>query len=188
MSAAFEHLGDELVHQGHVWNLATSRFRSPEGVDFERNIVRSPGSVGVVPLLATPDGFVVVLVSQYRPPFDDYVLEIPAGMRDVAGEAPADTARRELIEEAGLDTTELVPITQMKPSPGMTDAVCHIFAALGCREVDNDLQGPEEEHLEVVRLPLREAIAMVEAGTITDAKTVVGLLLTDRHVAAAARP
>ena len=78
-------------------------FEAPDGRAFERDIVRSPGAVAVVPLLFDAEGMPsVVLVRQYRPPFDRYVLEIPAGMRDVPDEPPELTADRELVEEAGL--------------------------------------------------------------------------------------
>ena len=97
----FRHLGDRLVHQGHIWHVAVAQFEAPGGERFERDIVRSPGAVAAVPLRIDEQGDVtVVLVRQYRPPFDDFVLEVPAGMRDVPGEPTEVTAARELVEEA----------------------------------------------------------------------------------------
>ncbi|MEY2414931.1 MAG: 8-oxo-dGDP phosphatase, partial [Ilumatobacteraceae bacterium] len=80
---AFRHLGDRLVHQGYIWHVAVATFEAPGGELFERDVVRSPGAVGVVPLLFEDGVPTVVFVRQYRGPLDQYLLEIPAGMRDV---------------------------------------------------------------------------------------------------------
>ena len=179
----FRHLGDREVHQGYIWKVVVAEFESPAGESFHRDIVRSPGSVGVVPLALDADGVAtVVLVSQYRPPYECAVIEVPAGMRDVPGEPPAETGRRELIEEAGLAAGEMTHLLDMLPSPGLTDSVCSIFLATGCIEVDHDRHGPEEQEMELLHLPLDAALAMIDSGEITDAKTVAGLLATDRRL------
>lgn len=179
----FRHLGDTEVHQGYVWSVVVAEFESPAGEPFHRDIVRSPGSVGVVPLVFDAEGFPsVVLVAQYRPPYGRVVIEIPAGMRDVPGEPPAETGRRELIEEAGLSAAEMLPLVEMLPSPGMTDSVCSIFLATGCTPVEHDRHGPEEQEMELLHIPLVDALAMIDRGEISDAKTVTGLLMTDRQL------
>lgn len=181
----FRRLGDTEVHRGHVWNVVVADFESHAGEPFRRDIVRSPGSVAVVPLLHEPDGREsVVLVDQYRPAYERHLIELPAGMRDVPGESVEATGHRELAEEVGLAAAELVHLIDLLPSPGMTDAVCSIFLATGCTPVAHDRQGPEEEDMEVLRVPLAEALAMIDRGEIGDAKTVVGLLLTDRRLQA----
>jgi 8-oxo-dGTP pyrophosphatase MutT (NUDIX family) len=177
---AFRHLGDRLVHRGYIWNLAVSTFESPDGELFERDIIRSPGAVGVVPLLFDDGVPMVVFVRQYRGPLDRLVLEIPAGMRDVPGEALEVTASRELVEEVGLSAGHLQYLTEFYPSAGMTDSTLHLYLGTDLAPVERDLHGPEETHMEVVRLPLAEAVAMVVGGEIHDAKTVIGLLLVDR--------
>jgi 8-oxo-dGTP pyrophosphatase MutT (NUDIX family) len=179
----FRHLDDRLVHQGYIWHVAVGRFSSPDGEVFERDIVRSPGAVAAVPVLFDAEGQPsVVLVRQYRAPFADTVLEIPAGMRDVPDEPIELTAARELVEEVGLVPGRLEPITQFYPSAGMTDAVLHLFLATDLRPVERATHGPEEAHSEVVHLPFGEALAMVEAGEIRDAKTIIGLLLVARQL------
>jgi len=183
---AFRHLGDRLVHQGYIWNVAVATFEDPHGSRFERDVVRSPGAVGVVPLLFDNGVPTVVFVRQYRGPLDQYVLEVPAGMRDVPGEPPELTARRELIEEAGLDAGHLEYLTHYFTSAGMTDSVLHLYLATDLSSVERDVHGPEETHMDVVRLPLQEAVEMVVRGEINDAKTVIGLLLVDRRLAHAA--
>jgi ADP-ribose pyrophosphatase len=179
----FHHLADTEVHRGHIWQVVVGRFEDPHGQEFERDIVRSPGAVGVVPLVFDPEGQAsVVLVEQYRPALDQVMLEIPAGMRDIPGEPPEVTARRELVEEAGLDAGELTHLIDLHPSPGMTDSMTMVFLATRCSPVEQDLQGPEEEHLVVHHLPLADAIARIGNGQITDAKTVLGLYAAERRL------
>ena len=178
----FRHLGDRVVHQGYIWNVAVATFEGPDGERFERDVIRSPGAVGVVPLLFEDGIPTVVFVRQYRGPLDRYVLEIPAGMRDVADEPPELTAERELVEEAGLSAGRLEYLTHYYSSAGMTDSVLHIYLATDLTPVERDLHGPEETHMEVLQLPLADAVDMVVRGEIHDSKTVIGLLLVDRRV------
>ena len=181
-SPPFRHLGDRLVHQGYIWHVAIATFEDPDGELFERDVIRSPGAVGVVPLLFDDGVPTVVFVRQYRGPLDRYVLEVPAGMRDVPDEAPEVTAQRELIEEAGLSAGRLEYLTHFYSSAGMTDSILHVYLATELSAVERDLHGPEESHMEVLRIPLSEAVDMVVRGEIHDAKTVIGLLLLDRRL------
>lgn len=182
--SAFRPVGERLVHHGKIWDVVVAEFEAPDGHRFERDVVRSPGAVGVVPVLFDCEGTPsVVLVRQYRPVLDRELLEIPAGMRDVDGEPPEETARRELREEAGFDARELEPLAVFHNSAGMTDALTHVFLATDLFPVPQDLQGPEEQHLEVIQIGLVDALDLVSAGAITDAKTVIGLLATERRLA-----
>jgi 8-oxo-dGTP pyrophosphatase MutT (NUDIX family) len=181
--SGFRHLGDRGVHDGFVWNVVVADFEAPDGSRFARDIVRSPGAVAVVPLVFDAEGLAsVVLVSQYRPPYEEVVIEIPAGMRDVPDEPPADTARRELAEEAGLSPGALTHLLDMYPSPGMTDSVCTIFLATDCTAAEMRRHGPEEEAMEILHVPLDDALTMIDRGEIADAKTVCGLLATARRL------
>jgi 8-oxo-dGTP pyrophosphatase MutT (NUDIX family) len=177
----FRHLGDSKVHQGYVWHVAVAEFEAPDGERFQRDIVRSPGAVAAVPLWWNDDGqAMVTLVSQYRPPFDDEVIEVPAGMRDVPDEPAEVTAARELVEEVGLRAGTLRPLGGFYPSAGMTDSVLHLFLATDLERVPNDTHGPEEAHMTVLEVPLSEAVGWVLDGRVCDAKTVIGLLLVER--------
>jgi len=176
-SGSFRHVGDRPIHDGYVWNVVVGDFVDPDGRAFTRDIVRSPGAVAVVALF---DDHTTLLVRQYRAAFDAHVLEIPAGMRDVAGEDPEATARRELIEETGFDASTWRLLHRFFPSVGMTDAVLHVYLATELRPVGRSAHGPEEEHMEVVRIPIAEAIEMVETGQILDAKATIGLLMAAR--------
>ena len=161
----FRHLGDRLVHQGYIWHVAVGEFESPDGERFTRDIVRSPGAVAAVPLRHRSDGTpYVTLVRQYRAPFDAWVLEIPAGMRDVADEPTELTAARELVEEVGLQAGALEFLVAFYPSVGMTDSVLHLFLATDLTEVDRDTHGPEEAHMEVLHVDLGDAVITTGVG------------------------
>ena len=179
----FRRIDESTIHQGYIWHLATAEYEAPDGRRFHRDIVRSPGAVGVVPLVFDAEGNPsVVVVSQFRPPYEEQVIEIPAGMRDVDGEDTAEVARRELIEEAGLSAGSLKLLCEIYPSPGMTDSVTTIYLATDCSPVPTDRHGPEEDFMEILHLPLGDAIEQISTGEIRDAKTVSGLLMTERRL------
>ncbi|MFT3854450.1 MAG: NUDIX hydrolase [Ilumatobacteraceae bacterium] len=181
--AGFGHVGDRLVHQGHVWHVAVGTFHAPDGTEFLRDIVRSPGAVAAVPLQFDAEGNPsVILVRQYRPPYDRAVVEIPAGMRDVEGEPIVDTIARELVEEAGVRAGRLEHLVDFYPSAGMTDSVLYLYLATDLTPAPRDLHGPEEQAMEVLHVPLDAAVDMVLAGEIHDAKTIIGLLLVERRL------
>jgi 8-oxo-dGTP pyrophosphatase MutT (NUDIX family) len=183
VTAGFRRLSERVVHQGKIWKVVVADFEAPDGTSFVRDIVRSPGAVGVVPLMFDAEGVAsVVLVRQWRPALEQEMWEIPAGMRDVEGEAPEMTGRRELIEEVGYEAGALTLLTVMHPSAGLTDSTTHIFVAGDLRSVPRDLRGPEEEASVVGTFALDDALAMIDRSEITDAKTIVGLMLADRRL------
>lgn len=152
----------------------------PDGSRSEREVVEHTSAVAVVPLLS--DG-TVVLLRQYRHPVGGYLLEIPAGILDVEGEPEADAAHRELVEETGLRAGRLEHLVTFHNSAGWTDERTSVYLGHDLSEVeppDGFTPEAEEADMEVVRLPLDAAVEGVGAGEITDAKTVVGLLMAAR--------
>ena len=172
--SGFRHLGDRVLHRGHVITLCEADFEGPDGERFQREVVRHPGAVSVVAL--TEDRH-VVMVRQYRAAVDDVVLEIPAGKRDVVDEPPEMTARRELAEEVGLHAAELTLLARFHNSIGFCDEESFVFLGTGLTEAPLDRQGIEESHMEIVEVELAATPAMIASGEITDAKTVIGLTL-----------
>jgi len=166
------------IFSDHYLRVLVADVEAPDGSHHERTIVRTRGAVGVVPVLFDPEGVAsVVLVRQFRTAVGAELLEIPAGIRDVDGEPPEDTARRELIEEAGFRAGRLALLTRFHNTAGWSDANTYVYLATDLAPVDHDRQGAEEEHMTVVHLGFDEAVERVRAGEITDAKTVIGLLL-----------
>jgi 8-oxo-dGTP pyrophosphatase MutT (NUDIX family) len=137
--------------------------------------------VAVVPVTDEGD---VLLVRQYRGPVDRELLEIPAGTRDVDGEPPAETARRELLEEVGVDARRLRLLTVMYNTPGFCDEETHIYLATGLDAGATARHGVEEENMEVVPVPLDEVDDLVAAGDLVDGQTILGLLLARDLLAA----
>jgi ADP-ribose pyrophosphatase len=123
----------------------------------------------------------VVLVSQYRASLDSFVLEIPAGMRDIEGEDPSVTAIRELQEETGFNATSIEMLGECLSSPGVTDSSVIVYLATGLSEGTFQPHGPEEEAMQTIVVPFAEALEMVNDGRLKDAKSAYGLLLAARR-------
>jgi ADP-ribose pyrophosphatase len=164
-----------------VVHLVEASFRGPGGEEFSRDIVHSPGAVAIVPVADGPEGPEAVVLRQYRPALGDWLVEIPAGLRDKEGEATEATAARELAEEAGLAAERYELLAVFANAAGMTDQRTHVYLATGLRDVPAERDGVEEEYLSVERLPLDRVPALVAAGELSDAKTVIGLLLACRR-------
>jgi len=180
VTESFRRLDERIVHSGHIFDLVTARFISPEGEVFERDIVRHPGAVSVVPIDA--DGR-VVMVRQYRPALDDLLLEIPAGKRDVADEPPEVTAQRELAEEIGMRAGDLQLLGTFANAPGFSDEFSWIYLGRDLQSVAREVQGIEESHLEIEHVSFDEARAMIADGRLVDTKSIIGILLAGPMVA-----
>jgi 8-oxo-dGTP pyrophosphatase MutT (NUDIX family) len=175
----FRLLDEEVLHRGHVISLSVGTYEAPDGSTFTRDVVRHPGAVSVVPL---HDDGTVTVVRQYRAALDDHLLEIPAGKRDVPGEDPQVTAERELAEEVGLRAERFELLAEFVNSPGFCDEHSWVFLATGLSEVGTDLQGLEEQHMTVERVPLSDVPAMIGDRRLLDAKTIIGLTLALRRM------
>lgn len=177
----FRHLGDREVATLDRIRVVRGSFEAPDGSTFERDVVRNQQVVAMVPVSA--DGQSVLLVRQYRGPIDRYLLEIPAGLCDVEGEDPQDTARRELVEEVGREAGELELIASYYPAAGFSDQFVRLFLARNLTEVPADRQGVEETHMTVESFHLGDLDAAIAEGTIADSKTLIGLLLARDRLA-----
>jgi ADP-ribose pyrophosphatase len=136
-----------------------------------REIVTTPGAVAIIPLT---DDRQVRLVRQYRSAVGDYLLELPAGTLH-PGEAPEMAAPRELAEETGDRAHHWQYLTSFHTMPGVCDEIIHLYLATGLTPGETN-RDPDED-MDVVTVPLGQALDMVRSGQIRDAKTIVGLLL-----------
>lgn len=168
----FSVVDQTVIHRGAVVTFFEAEIEDADGARFNRDLVRHPGAVAVVPL----DGDDVLLVQQYRAALDAELIEIPAGKRDVAGEPPIETAHRELEEEVGMRAGSMEPLINVHHSPGFCDEYGHIFLATDLVAVPERREGPEEQVMTIHRTPLGEAVEMCLDGRITDAKTIAALL------------
>jgi ADP-ribose pyrophosphatase len=152
--------------------LVAATFQAPDGVTFQRDLIRHPGAVAIVPV----DGDDVVLVRQYRPALDRLLLEIPAGTRDVPDEPPLACAVRELAEEIGATAATIEHLTTYAVAPGVSSEEMHVFVARGLTFGAVAADGPEEQAMTIERVALSSVVDLVRSGEIVDAKTIIGLL------------
>lgn len=167
-------MGERERFDGGFFKVVTGTFVGPDGFTFEREVVRHPGAVCVVPLES--DGRHVIMIRQYRGSIDDTVLELPAGKRDIPDEDPAICAARELAEEIGRDAGRLSEVARFYNSPGFSDEETICFLAVGLTEREREAQGVEEENITLERVSLADIEELMIAGDLIDAKSIIGLL------------
>jgi len=178
----FRHLGDETIASLHRIDVVKATFEDPDGGTFERDVIRDKQVVAMVPLLA--DRRSVLMVRQYRGPIDAVQLEVPAGLMDLDGEAdPVVTAQRELAEEVGKQAGSLDLLAEAYTSAGISDELVRVYLATDLSDVPDDRQGVEEAHMTLEEVALDDVPAMIADGRLTDAKSIIGLLLTRERLA-----
>ncbi len=158
------------VYRGKIISLRVDTAELENQKTATREVVEHPGGVCVLPL---DDKGNVTLVRQFRYPYMEELLELPAGKRS-PGEDPLECGKRELTEETGFQAEHYTSLGELYPSPGYLDEVIYLYLATGLTQVGQNLD--EDEFLDVCTLPLDEAVQMVLAGTIKDAKTQAALL------------
>ena len=164
-------------YRGKIINVRTDVIRNPDGGTAAREVVEHPGAVGVV---ALDDEGRVLMIRQYRHPVGRMLWELPAGLRDVAGEPLLQAARRELLEETGYRARDWHVLADYFSSPGIITERLRVFLARGLTEVpeaDRDFVPENEEaHLTLDWVPLDHAVSLVLAGDLHNGLAVVGLL------------
>lgn len=170
----FRKLGERPQWAGTLVSAGLGTFVDPAGDEFERDVVHHPGAVVVVPVT---DAGEVVLVRQYRAAIDAELLEVPAGKRDVADEPVEVTAHRELEEEVGLQAGSMVKLAEFYNSPGFCDEHSFLFLATDLTPMATSFQGHEEQYMTIERVPLDAVPALIAAGELVDAKSIIGLCL-----------
>ena len=163
------------VYDGRVVHLVVLDVTLPNGAPAKRELVRHPGAVAIVPLI----GEDVLMVRQFRMAAGRVMLEIPAGTLN-PGEDPAVCADRELQEETGYKPGALESLGGIFVAPGYTTEFIHLFLATDLSE--SRLEMDDDEFIELVRMPLRDALAMVDRGEIEDGKTTSALLRGARRL------
>jgi ADP-ribose pyrophosphatase len=168
------------VHKGRIVDLRLDTVRFPDGQTGELEMVRHSGAAAVLPVLGDPrdPDPEILLIHQYRYAASGYLYEVPAGRPDAPGEDWEACARRELEEETGMAAGRIHRLTSILTTPGFTDERIHLFVAHDLRP--GSFGRDDDEFIELVRLPLSRALAMIESGEISDAKTICTLLFASR--------
>jgi ADP-ribose pyrophosphatase len=167
----------ELAYDGHFLKVTRDRIKLPDGSETVRELIRHPGAVVILPLLA--DGR-VLLERQFRYPNDRVFIEFPAGKID-PGEDPLATAKRELEEETGYTAKEWNFVCTIHNAIAYSDEHLDIFLARDLLEGEAKLD--EGEFLELFTATVPELLDMVRKGEITDVKTIIGSFWLEKFAA-----
>ena len=168
-------LATESIYEGRRINLRVDRVVLPSGRETTREIAAYPDSVGIIALDENDN---VVLVRQYRHAVGRVLLEIPAGGIE-EGEAPEESALRELKEETGYMACIMERIGGAYAAPGYATEFLHLFLATELKS--GPARAEEDEFIEVVRIPLNDITRLIESGELCDGKSIIGLLTLLLH-------
>lgn len=157
------------IYTGKVVTLNIDTVTLPNGATIDLETIRHPGAAAVVPVM---DDGTVVLIRQFRHAAGGFIYEIPAGKLQ-PGEDPLHCASRELEEEVGYRASSFELLSSIFTAPGFADEVIHVYKATGLTKGRQQLD--PDEVLDIIEMPLAEAVNKIEDGTIRDAKTIVGL-------------
>jgi ADP-ribose pyrophosphatase len=164
-------LSTETVFEGKIVTVRVDAVSLPNGVKAVREVVEHRPAVAIVPF---DDDGQVILVSQYRYPVGEELLEVPAGIIE-EGETPEQCAGRELQEEIGYRAREMRSLGSFWTTPGFSDELMYAFVATGLEP--SRLEPDEDENITVVRFQVSRIRKMIEAGEIRDSKTIAALLM-----------
>ena len=156
--------------QGKIISVETAEVTLPNGTSMQIESVHHPGGAAVV---AVDENNQICLLKQYRPVFDAWLWELPAGKID-DHEPPLETARRELTEEAGIVARDWQSLGYMLSSPGVYSEKVYLYAARELQQVDSAVE--EHEIFEIHWLDVETVISMIANNEITDAKSVIAIL------------
>jgi len=170
-------LHHNIVYRGRVFTIVVDDVEYPSGNRSVREVAEHGG--GAVVLAVFPDER-IMMVNQHRYPFNEFILELPAGKLE-RGEDPLHCAQRELAEETGYRASEWRKLTSIFTTPGFCSEVLHLYLATGLSALEDGRTLEEGEQTMTLRfLPLTEAIAMIERQEIRDGKTICGILIGER--------
>jgi ADP-ribose pyrophosphatase len=164
------------IYKGNIINVENLTVTLPDGREATRDIVTHPGASVVMPL--SEDGG-LFLVRQFRKPLETVSLELPAGKLD-PGEDPRECAERELREETGLSAKNIKHLISIHTTPGFSNEVIHLYAATGLTE--GEASADEDEFISSEKLPVGKLVEMVLGGVITDAKSIIGILMAEKII------
>lgn len=164
-------VSSENIFDGKVLHVRRDNIILPNGVAATREYCHHNGAVCVIPLTEDEE---VICVRQYRYPFHEVLLEIPAGKLDSPDEDPDDAVRRELREETGAVSEKITYLGKYFPSPAILDESISMYLAEGLTFGETDFD--EDEFIETVRVPLSELLEMTMRGEIRDGKTQIAAL------------
>src|SRR5574344_404340 len=169
-----ETIKSETIYDGRIIKVRVDTVELSNMSYSKREIVEHQRAVSLVAITENQE---IYLVKQYRKAVDKVIYEIPAGLVD-GNESLQDAAKREAQEEIGMKPNNLELLVESYSSPGFTDEIFSVFLATDLEE--SKLDQDDDEYVEPVLVPLKDALEMVENFEIMDAKTIIGILYAAR--------
>lgn len=163
-------LKENVVFSGRIITVNSDEIALPDGKTSKREVVYHHGGVCVAPLTSEDE---LMFVRQFRYPYREVVLELPAGKLEL-NEDPYEAGLRELGEEAGVTTDKMISLGRFYPTPGYCSEVIYIYFAENLTVTGQHLD--DGEFLTVEKIPLKKALEMVMNGEIVDGKTQTAIL------------
>lgn len=165
-------LSSKNIFEGRILHITLDEVELENGKCSKREVVNHPGGVCVA---ALDDDNNLLFVRQFRYPYKEVVLELPAGKLE-KGSTPLENGKRELLEETGAQGYSYISLGKIYPSPGYTNEIIHLYA---CRIANISQANPDEgEFVDVEKINLDKAVEMVLNNTIPDAKSQIAILKT----------
>lgn len=161
---------------GRILTLKLDKVQLPDGSKSEREVVCHNGGAGILPL--SNDGK-VALVKQFRYPYKEVIYEIPAGKID-KGETPLNAVKRELFEEVGGKSDNIIDLGIIYPSPGYTNEKIYVFLAQNTIYEEQKLD--EGEFLDVEYFNFDKVLEMIDKNIIKDSKTIIAMLKAQKLI------
>ena len=174
MNLEEKQLSYDYKFKGRIIDLRVDEALLPNGSTATREVVEHNGGICVVPITEKGE---VLMVEQYRYPYSEVVLEIPAGKRD-GNEEPLEGGKRELREETGAVAENYTFLGELYPTPGYCGEIIYMYLATGLSYGETDPD--EDEFLNLKKIPLETAVEMIMSGEIKDAKTQAAILKAER--------
>ncbi|MGD1257491.1 NUDIX domain-containing protein [Mycobacterium seoulense] len=181
----FETASSETLYTGKIFALRSDQVRMPGGATAIREVVEHYGAVAIVALNEDNN---IAMVYQYRHAFGRRLWELPAGLLDVAGEPPQETAVRELQEEVGLRAGTWQVLVDLNSAPGFSDESVRVYLATELTEVARPEAHHEEADMTMRWFPVAEAVRMVFSGEIVNSIAIAGILAAHAVTAGVAEP
>lgn len=166
----------EKIYEGKILNLRIDMVELPDKKYSKREIVEHPGAVAIA---ALTDDNEIILVKQYRKAVEKELVEIPAGMLEIA-EEPREAAVRELKEETGFSADKMEYICEFYTSPGFTNEKLYLFLATGLKAGESHPEN--DEYIDVLKFKLDNLVDMVWKGQILDSKTIIGAFAVSSYL------